>query len=170
MKIIEAMKTLRLIEKKMEGNMQDIERYASMVSTERPYFKDEKEQKEEVERRVQANNDLLKNYLDLKQKIELTNLRVMVAIHGVHYSISALLTLQRKQAQNMEKTFRAMNDSQGQSRLRNSTVSQDGKAPYVARFYDERKKNEGLRFWQDLSHEISARLEIVNATTDLVDE
>lgn len=94
----------------------------------------------------------------------------MVAVHGVEYSISALLVLQRRMGQFMEKTFRAMNDSQGQSRLRNATVAQDGKAPCVARFYDERKKNEGLRHWQDLLHEISARLEIVNATTDLADE
>lgn len=169
MKLIEAMKELRLVEKKMEGHAQEIERYASMVSTERPYFKDEAEQRLEVQSRVQANEDLLKHYLRLKQRIELTNLRTKVGVYGAEWSISELLTIQRRLGAFMEKTFKAMNDTHGDQRLRSLPRTQEDKAAHVVRFYDEKTKNEGLRKWQDLLHEISTRLEIVNATTDLLE-
>lgn len=170
MKLIEAMKELRLIEKKMTGNAEEIVRYSSMVSTERPYFKTEEEQRLEVQRRVQANTDLLHRYLRLKQSIELTNLRTKVSMHGTEYSISELLVILRKMGQLMESTFKAMNDTHGEQRLKTLPRSQEEKAPYVVRFYDEKTKNEGLRLWQDTIHEISTRLEIVNATTELLEQ
>jgi len=41
MMVIEAMKRLRIIEKRMANNAEAIQRYASMVSTEKPYFDNE---------------------------------------------------------------------------------------------------------------------------------
>jgi len=43
MKIIEAMKELKLIEKKLKRNREQITQYASQPSNEKPYFKDEQE-------------------------------------------------------------------------------------------------------------------------------
>ncbi|MHA1817343.1 MAG: hypothetical protein ACTSX1_15180, partial [Candidatus Heimdallarchaeaceae archaeon] len=76
--LVEGMKTLRVIEKKMTHNQSDIQRYASQVSTEKPYFETEEKQAGEVKKLVQANTDLMTRYLNLKQRVEYTNLMTVV--------------------------------------------------------------------------------------------
>src|SRR6056297_2980857 len=98
MKIVEAMKELKLIEKKMVKNNDSIQKYSSQPSNERPYFQDESTQKKEVKNLVQSNRDLLSNYLELKKKIEKTNLETIVEMDGVKYAISDLLVLKRRLA------------------------------------------------------------------------
>lgn len=166
MKLIEAMKRLRLIEKKMDGNCSDITRYSSIVSTERAYFDSETEQKREVIGLVQSNVDLMNEYLKLKRSIEYTNLTVTVSMGETKYTISDLLVLKRKLAKKMQETFASMNDSGAERRMRNVSSTGD-KPPQVIRLYDEKVRNEGLRAWSDLYYEIDSRLEVINATTDL---
>lgn len=170
MKLIEAMKGLKLVEKKIEGNIADISKYSSMLSSEKPYFSDETMQRQEVAQRVQANQDLVRQYLNLKTAIELTNLRTPVTLGKATYTIAELLVLKRKLGQYILKTYQALNDANGETRLRSlPRGGQEGQVPQVVRLYDEKKKNESLRYWQDLLEEISGRLEVVNATTDLAE-
>jgi hypothetical protein len=169
MMIVEGMKTLRVIEKKMADNNTDIQRYASQVSTERPYFETEERQKAELKKLVQSNTDLLKRYLDLKQRIEYTNLMTVVDMNGERYSLSELLVIQRKLAAMMFSTYSSLNDNQGNTRLRNTPAQQGVAAPHVVRFYNEEEKREGARKWQDLMNNITVRLEVINATTTLLD-
>jgi hypothetical protein len=169
MMLVEGMKTLRVIEKKMGDNQADIQRYASQVSSERPYFETEDKQKSEVKKLVQSNTDLLKRYLALKQRIEYTNLVTIVEMNGENYSLSELLVIQRKLAAMMFATYSALNDNQGNARLRNTPAQQGVPAPHVVRFYNEEEKREGARKWQDLMNNIITRLEVINATTPLLD-
>lgn len=167
MKLIEAMKRLRVIEKRMDGNAADIERYSSMVSTEIPIFESQEEQKRKVKGLVQANGDLLQEYLNLKSRIERTNLETRVRISEREHTIAELLVIKRKLAQSMIRTFEALNEKSGAQRLRNAPQI-EGRTPHVVRFYTENDRNEGLRSWQDFYHEIDSRLEVVNATTELL--
>jgi len=48
MKLVEAMKKLQIITKRMDSNTKDITRYSSIMSNERPEFGSEEEQKKEV--------------------------------------------------------------------------------------------------------------------------
>lgn len=169
MMLVEAMKTLRVIEKKMSDNQIDIQRYASQVSTERPYFETEDKQRAELRKLVQSNTDLLKRYLSLKQRIEYTNLMTVVDMDGERYSLSELLVIQRKLAQVMFATYNSLNDNQGTSRLRNTPSPQGVTPPHVVRFYNEEEKRAGARKWQDLINNITTRLEVINATTTLLD-
>lgn len=166
MMLIEAMKKLRLIEKKMSGNCESITRYSSMVSTEKTYFESEDAQRREVVGLVQSNVDFMKEYLRLKQDIEFTNLITYVRMGDEQYSISELLVIKRKMAQMMMATFDAMNDSAGQQRLRHATGTTPTPA-HLVRLYNEKVRSDGLRSWQDLYHEVDSRLEVVNATTEL---
>lgn len=168
MMLIEAMKKLRIIEKKMAHNSEDITKYSSMVSTEKTYFDSEATQRREVVHRVQSNTDLMKEYLALKRKIEYTNLVTYVRMEDKTYSISELLVIKRRLAQFMINTYQAMNDNAGNARLRHAS-STATTPPHVVRLYDETVRNTGLRGWQDLYHEIDSRLEVVNATTELQD-
>jgi len=169
MKIIEALKKLKVIEKRMEKNRQQITQYASMISTERPIFDTEEKQRKEVSSLIQSNTDLMKEYLDLKGKIEKTNITVKVEMGGVQYSISDLLLIKRKMAKVMMSTYEALNTSAGQSRLRQVSIGAGERSPQVVQLYDEKDKIAGLDKWQDLYHNIDSRLEVINATTDLME-
>lgn len=169
MMIVEGMKTLGIIEKKMTNNTQDIQRYASMVSTERPLFETEDKQKQSIKELIQANVDLMKRYLHLKTRVEYSNLMTTVEMGGIVYSISELLVIQRKLASMMLGTYNALNDKDGQSRLRMTSQPQTGESPHVVRFFREEDKREQQRVWQDLIDNIITRLEVINATTPLLD-
>jgi len=167
--LVEGMKTLRVIEKKMTHNQGDIQRYASQVSTEKPYFETEEKQATEVKKLVQANTDLMSRYLNLKQRVEYTNLMTVVEMDGTKYTISELLIIQRKLASMMFATYNALNDNEGNTRLRHTAAPQTGSAaPHVVRFYKEEEKRAGARKWQDLMNNIITRLEVINATTPLL--
>ncbi len=165
MMLIEAMKRLRVIEKRMGANMEQIRKYAALVSTERPFFPTEEEQKQEVRGLIQANGDLLEEYLKLKLAIEHTNLTVCIEIEGEKRTISEFLVIKRKLAKLMEETFYALNTVEAEKRRRDQR-SQD-REPVITRLYDERFRNEGIRKWSDLYNAIDSRLEVVNATTEL---
>ena len=169
MKIIEAMKRLKVIEKRMTDNNTAITAYASILSTERPAFDSEQEQRKQVQSLIQANEDLLKEYLSLKTKIERTNLAVVVEMDGKKYTLSELLILKRKLAKTAMGTYEALNDRTATAKLRSASVGPDGKAPQVLRLYDERVKNAALDKWQDLYNNCDSRLEVINCTTDLVE-
>ena len=65
--LIEAMKKLRIIEKKMTNNAGSIQRYASMVSTEKTLFETDLKQRVEIKALIQSNKDLMERYLDFKK-------------------------------------------------------------------------------------------------------
>ena len=169
MMIVEGMKTLGIIEKKMNENTRDIQRYASQVSTERPLFETEDKQRKTIKELIQSNSDLLKRYLNLKTRVEYSNLMTTVEMDGEKYSISELLVIQRKLATMMFATYNALNDTEGQSRLRLTSQPQTGEAPHVVRYYKEEDKRDQQRKWQDLMNNITIRLEVINATTPLLD-
>jgi len=166
-KLIEAMKKLRLIEKRLQAQCGQINDYAAILSTERPAYKSEKEQTVAVQGFVQSNLDLVEEYLKLKQSIELTNLKTTVTIQGKVHSISALLVLKRRLGSQIVATFRALNDQGARARLRQGTGPMTNDAVQINRLYDEGEKNKKLREWEDVLNEIDSRLEIVNATTEL---
>lgn len=170
MMVVEGMKTLRIIEKKMASNAADIQRYASQVNTERPLFETEDKQKQAIKELIQSNVDLMKRYLTLKTRIEYTNLMTVIDMDGDKYSISELLVIERKLAAMMFATYNSLNDKEGSSRLRSGYQPiQSGEQPHVVRFYKEEDKREQSRKWQDLMNNITVRLEVINATTPLLD-
>ena len=168
MKIIEGMKRLRVIEKRMESQRNAVTEYASKLSTEMPRFQTKDDQAKEVASLIQSNNDLCAEYLRIKRSIEYTNLKVTVELQGKAYSISDLLVIKRKLADRMVATYRALNDTVARDRLRNAPKF-DGETPKVEILYDERTKLDNIRKWQDLADTIDSRLEVINATTDLIE-
>ena len=168
MKLIEGLKRLRIIEKRIKSQNADITRYASMINTERPLFETEDRQKKEVRSLIQSNIDLIKEYMSLKRKIELTNLGTFREMNGEKYSIADLLVIQRKTYEMGRSTFKSLNDSASQSRLVSIRhMASEGKTPVINRLYNEEDRIKGLKYWQDLYDSIGAILEIMNATSDV---
>jgi len=169
--ITEAMKKLRIVEKRMEGNSELIQRYSSMLNTEKPYFESEDRQTKEVKSLIKANQDLMVEYLDLKQKIEYTNLYTTVEIEGKKYSVSELLIIKRVLAKKMLQTFNSLNENAAESRRSRSFaggVDAGGNRPQVVRLYKEEDKMASLKKWQYLYDNITTRLETINAMSPLL--
>lgn len=170
MKIIEALKNLKLIEKRVNKNCQLLNQYAAFVSTDGPVFDSVEKQQAEVTSLIQANQDLATEYLRLKQAIENTNLVTNVTIGAKTYSISNLITLRRTVYSFKQKTYQMLNSANAVIRIkevqRNPTDATN--PPRIVMLYKEEDKNKAIREHEDFIASIDAKLEIVNAEVDLV--
>lgn len=163
--LIESMKELKLIEKRMETNIERINKYASQPSNEKPMFGTPEEQRKEVAQLVQANEDLTQTYTNIKAQVDYTNLITKVEIDGKEYTIHQLLQIRRKLAHFMTMTYKNLNEDSAKRAMRLAVSKQDGTVK-PERFYDEAERNKKLDFWQSLYHTIDGRLESVNAITE----
>ncbi|MBD3406146.1 MAG: hypothetical protein GF411_08480 [Candidatus Lokiarchaeota archaeon] len=168
MKIIEGLKKLKVLEKRINKNCEDITKYASVLSTEKPAFETEAKQKEEVKKLVQSSEDLANEYLKLKGQIEKTNLQVSATIKGRTHSLSEFLVIKRKLARIMQRVYTALDTSAAENRSHTMRFAPDQKVNII-QLYDEAERNDKLREWQELYEEIDSRLEVINATEDLIE-
>lgn len=168
MKLIEAMKELKLVEKRMEKNREQITQYSSGLSNEKEIFGSEQKQIDEVKSLLQANVDLFNRYLYLKRSIERTNLETKVEFSVGTYSISELLAIKRRLQHSVINTFKALNTQSAEVRMRTIKIP-DNVEVKVVRYYKEEEKNLLLKSWLEFFENIDGRLEVVNATTDLID-
>jgi len=167
MKIIEGLKELRLLEKKIQQNQGRITAYASAVSTEKLPYEDEDRQSAKVQSLIQSTMDMVERYLRLKAALDRTNLQVVVTIEGQTRTIHEWIWLRRKLGMEVVQTYNALNDSAGSARLREAPTI-EGERPQVLRFYTEEDKLAAIDKWQDIIHGIDPRMEVVNATTDII--
>ena len=169
MKIIEALKNLKTIQKRIEKNCAEITQYCAYVSTEIPAFETEDKQKLEVNARIQANMDLESEYLRLKRAIEQTNLAVKITIAGRTYTITELISIKRVLGRYHTATYAALNPQAAMNRL-NDVYRKGVDAVNPARvisLYKEEDKNKNLREWEDFMSQIDGKLEVLNAETEL---
>lgn len=169
MKIIEALKELKIIEKKMQRNIEEIKLYAAFPSNMRPEFNTEAAQRKEVEARIQANMDLSHRYLALRSNIQHTNNTLRVQMGGKEYTIQNLLDLKRKMGDYILQTYKALFTRYAEMKIRSMVSDGTGNAPVPIKLYDEADKNEAIAKWMDFLDNIEARLEVINATTDLIE-
>lgn len=169
MKLIEAMKEVKLLEKRIERNLTQIQQYATYNTITGPAFESADIQREEVAKLIQANGDLVTRAITLKGAIDRTNLDTIVEHHGKKLSIHELILLRIKWGHYMVGTYKSLNTTVGMNQF--NLVSRQGvdatNPPKLITLYDEQKKNEALKYWQELIEDIDATLEVVNAVTDL---
>ncbi|MFW6219563.1 MAG: hypothetical protein ACOC33_01840 [bacterium] len=166
MKLIEGLKKLRNIEKKIKKNCEYITEYSSKLSNEKPEFDSDNEQKIEIEQLLQSNKDLSELYLNLKKKIDKTNIMTECTINDETRSLHEFLTIQRKIGNLLIKTYNSLNEHKAQSKL---TIYRGVDKISIDRLYSEKMKNEKIRYYSDLIDEINSSLEVINATTDIIE-
>lgn len=172
MTITEGLKRMkRITEDLMPRNMQDITEYCALLDNRKPHFESAEEQRKRVRGLIQSNLDLASEYLRIKKLVDWTNMTTKADFGGKTYTLAELLVLKRKLGTAIVSTYRALNDSRARRELSgiNSRDSQ-GKEVRIETFYKEDEKNAGIRHWGDLLADIDARLETINATTELVSE
>lgn len=94
--------------------------------------------------------------------------------HEVGYLVAqGVLDLQIKRLVGkwMRNTYAALNDKLAEQRMAAMRIQLQSadKTPRIERMYDENKKYEGMQFWQGLEDEIEVRIEVINATTELIE-
>jgi Na+/phosphate symporter len=167
MTLIEAMKGLKHTERKIDSNKEKIQKYSATLDNERLPFETEENQGKEVQSLLQSCEDLDAYRRKLKECVEYTNLMTKVEIQGATYSISELLFILRKTADSMLSVYKCLNIDSARGRLRGFVVDAGKQIPIKAH-YKETDKNEKLKKWQELKDTIESRLEVINATTQLL--
>lgn len=170
MTILEGMKELKLIAKRMLDNNVQIQKLSSQPSNEKSIMAEGADaQKKKIRELAQANEDLAKRYLDLNAQINYTNLFTNVEIEGVTYSLNDLLQYRRSLAKMVESAYSAMNDQNfNQQTLQKARTGGYSGDITIERYYDETYKQKKLEDWQSFYHNIDSRLEVKNATTELL--
>lgn len=172
MKLVEALKELKLVEKKIAKNTEQINQYASKLSTEKPQFDTDKEQSAKVQSLIQSNKDLAKFYVEVNNMIAYTNLTTSIDFEGETYRVADLLIYVRKMHDPMVKTIEALNETSARFRLKqySSGIQTGGEKIYVEKFYKEEFKNSEMQRLEKLDRSrVIARLETLNAVTELKD-
>lgn len=170
MKIIEALKEIPLIEKKIDRNAELLQKYSSdIIIGEQGYvFQTEENQKLQVSSLLQSTQDLVKQRAALKRKLAVTNTQVTVTIEGMSMTISEWIEFKNWGINKIHFSFQMLNESNA-SRQLNLIAADVEKGVRRIRFYDEAEKNKVINFYSELASKVTAQLEIVNATTDLVE-
>lgn len=169
MKIIEALKELPLLEKRIEKNIELIQKYSSEVEGAGEFtFKTKEQQTAEVASLIQSVSDLAARRGKIRRALAMTNATVTVAIQGVTRTITEWIEY-RERGYNFEaRALQALNTNTAASIVRTTQVQVDiGIKP--VRFYDEAEKNAKLAAITEIHGAIDATLEIINATTELTE-
>lgn len=175
MKIIEVLKELPLIDKKINKTNARIRGYASIVDTgsDNDYVLGSKEEQEkELKSLVQSSLDLAKRKRKLSRALHITNTEVNVTIDGETMSIHEWISMRTGGIQTIQSIYQSLNDLDASKKLNQvaqQTIS-DGAMIGIKRLYDEKEKTTNLDKWSDISDKIDAHLEMVNATTDITVE
>lgn len=171
MKIIEALKELPLIEKKITKNNELLQKYSSYASHVGSDFKNEKEQLAKVNSIIQANNDLVNRYLSLKRNLTLTNATVEVEINNLKLSIVEWLAYKTTCYKLLINSFDNLNISNAEQQFNKVKPNvKEGDTMSIIKCYVEQDKLAAKEKIQDTMDKIDSTLEIVNATTDLIEK
>ena len=170
MKIIEALKEFPLIQKKIDKKVALIEKYSAELDngSQSFAFGTEEAQKQEVKSLIQSVDDLVIYESKLRQRLALTNASTLVTIGEQKASITEWIALREKGLYNKIKATTALNDQKARTEISRTSFDPETGIKIV-RFYDEKKKNERYDLLTTVQASIDSVLEMVNATTDLVD-
>ena len=169
MKIIEALKELPVLDKRIRNQAQQIAEYAGYITSEQPAFETVEAQRKKVSELLQSNEDLAKRYASIKRALAITNATIEVDVAGEKKTISEWITYKANTHNQLHQTYSALNLNAANSRLSSSQIDLT-EGVKLERMYSEEYRNKKLEEIRNLNDTIDATLEIVNATTDMVSE
>ena len=173
MTIVEALKTKKRLNKKLEDLRKKISQYSAHLDNEKPVYGSVDDQRARVQGWVQSHRDLVKKIEDLSISIQKTNLNTQVEISlggkQVTKSIAQWILRRTQLAASEEACFNALHDRN----LRDTVVTaSDGKTKQqvsVVRYFDPVERDRMVDTFRHEPSMIDQKLEVVNATTQLVE-
>lgn len=167
MKIIEAMKKWKDLEKKAEDLRAKIGQYCADLSIENPVYPN---QAQTVRGWLQAHEDITREIASLRTCIVRTNLATSVTIQLGGKSVTKTIyewVLRRQKLAEMDRlawvalTDRGLRDQQITNTNGNATPVT------VRRYFDPKERDDRVEIYRSEPAAIDAALEVVNATTEI---
>jgi hypothetical protein len=170
MKLIEALKQIKNLERKAEDLLQKVKVNCAISSLDTPLYPDQKKQ---ISQWMQAYSDILKEILRLRIAIQKTNLETSVVIEfgtgvTVKKSIAEWIHRRRDLAKDESKIWSVLSDRGIQEGLVKSPGGQEMELKIV-RYYDPEERDKMRELFDSEPMLIDSRLEVVNAITDLIE-
>jgi hypothetical protein len=170
MKLIQAMKKLKDLNAKAEDLRLKVQKNHADLSIETPVYPDTKRQ---VAEWIQAHSDVLKEILRLRVAIQRTNLATEVSIEldgkQVSKSIAEWIHRRRDLAKLDMTMWQTLNDrglkEQNVQTLPGGPVTE----VRIRRHYEPVERDQKMELYRTEPSVIDANLEVVNATTDLIE-
>jgi len=173
MKIIEGMKKIKDLQKKAEDYRGKITQYHADVDFENPTYGTVDDQKAQVSKWMQGHSDIIKEIGELKTRIQKTNILTSVTIELGDKKVSKTLAewiLRRREGALLEKSaWDALNDrglmERGQAKKSTGEVIE----VKLRRYYDPKERDAKKEALRSEPFVIDGALEVINATTDLLE-
>lgn len=168
MKIIEALKELKTIDKRLVKQTQMIKKYASAVDGS-PAFDSEHEQQKEVDGLIQSNKDLVLHRTNLRLRIYAANMRERVNTVMGNITIAEAIILRDAGISYLKNTYEALTQESGRAEFdRTARQGFDPEnPPKVKRYYNESSKNDAIALYDEFLGQIDGILEVANAEREL---
>lgn len=171
MKIIEAMKRVKLNNEKVADLRAKIGQNSAHLSYETPLYGDR--QRQQVSEWVQACLDISQENVRLLVSIQRTNLATSVTVElggkQVTKTIAEWVWRRRAYAEQDRATIAMLTDRSLKEGVVPSTTGGEPQTVKIIRNYDPASRDEALLMFRAEPHLIDSALEIINATTDLVE-
>lgn len=170
MKIIEAMKRVKLNEEKIVDLQAKIKQYCVHLNIEKPAYKD---QHARVKEWLQSCTDLTQENVRLLCAIQRTNLETPVTIElggkSVTKTIAEWVWRRRKYAEIDRQTWSGLSDRGLKEGISQSPTGGQVEMTLV-RYFDPVERDNRVLMYREEPGLIDSTLEVVNATTDLLEE
>lgn len=172
MKLIEALKKIKDLQRKASDVRDLVREYCAISSVESPTYGTEAEQRKKVDGWIQAHSDILKEILQLRVAIQRTNLETEVTIElngkPVVKPIAAWIHRRRDLAAEELSMWHQLTDKGITEGVAQSPSGHPMEIK-VVRFYDPEQRDNMRSLYSSEPSVIDAKLEIVNAVTDLIE-
>lgn len=170
MKLIEALKKIKELQKKADDIRSKIRDHSAYLDMDNPVYPDQAGQ---VKEWLQAHSDLLKEIMRLRIAIQKTNLETPVTIElggkNVVKSIAEWIHRRRDLAGYECQAWKCLTDRN----LRDGQWKQSTgeiKDVKIVRCFAPKERDEKIALFDSEPSIIDAKLEVVNAVTDLIEE
>lgn len=171
MKLIQAMKKLKDLNLKAEDLRKKVALHSADLTIESAVYPDQRRQ---VSEWIQSHGDILKEILHLRVAIQRTNLATSVPIEleGKHVTKSIAEWIHRRR--DLAKLDMAMWSMLSDRGLKEQNLQTAAGGPVtevrLRRYYDPAEKDRKVEIYRTEPSVIDATLEVVNATTDLIEQ
>lgn len=171
MKLIEALKKIKDLKRKADDIKDKVAKHCVDLDCESPVYPDQRRQ---VSEWLQSYGDIIKEIGHLKTSIQRTNLNTAVTIElggkFVTKCISAWIDRRKELASLDEQVWRVLTDKNYQEQYRNKpTPASPETLIKIRRYYDPSERDQKIELFRSEPSKINATLEIINATTDLIE-
>lgn len=169
MKIIEALKKTKDLQKKAEDLRVKVRDHSALGDYETPKYKNQRQQ---VAEWIQSHSDILQEISRLRVAIQKTNFETFITIElegkNITKCIAAWIHRRRDLADYELEMWQQLTD-RGIREGMGKSVSGEPMEIKIVRFYDPETKDKKVAAYSEEPSLIDAKLEIANAVTDLIE-